>query len=193
MSSLTKGLTTRRTARHSSLASHPRWGWLVREFRIDKRVSLSVAMGWLVLASLAFGVCGLLQAPPDVYVLILLCAAIATASQIRFPAFPRIVSALAGAAALALWALLCELSGQPVDSWPATTDPDFIWVLVLGALAGYVAGTLVTGVFLVETAVRSLSPTSTSHPRADELDTRPAGEMPPTAVADLAQRRRAEQ
>ncbi len=174
------------------LSSHPRWGWITREFRLGKRISLTVVTGWLVLAALAFGFCGLLHVTPQIYLLVLLYGGVAALTQVRFPAFPRGASLVGGAIVAVGWAGACQWAGRPISGWPPVTHPDIVWVAMLGAVSGYVAGTLITGVLLIENAGRSLL-LSGRLPEADDPaePAEQAAALVPTAVSTIAQRRRA--
>ncbi len=174
------------------LSSHPRWGWTTREFRLGKRISLTVVTGWLVLAALTFGMCGLLHVPPRSYLLVLLYGGAAVLAQVRFPAFPRGASLVGGAVVAVGWAGACQWTGPSDSGWPALTHPDIVWVALVGAVWGYIAGTLTTGVLLIENAGRSLLPLDKFPAKEDSAEPpEPAAALAPTAISTIARRRRA--
>lgn len=174
------------------LSSHPRWGWITREFRLGKRISLTVVTGWLVLAAMIFGGCSLLRVPPQTYLLVLLYGGVAAIAQIRFPNYPRGASLVGGAVVAVALAAAGPWVGRPMAGWPPVTHPDIVWVAVLGAVWGYVAGTLITGVLLIENAGRSLL-LSDRFPEAEAPvePPEPAAALVPTAISTIAERRRA--
>ena len=177
--------------------SRPAYGGLWRrEFRLDRRFSVGVVLGWMTLAGIAFGVCELLHASIDVYIRVLSLGAATIIFQLIMPRRPRTACAWAGLFVSLAWVVPQQSFWAPFGIFSiSSVVADMAGVAIFGALIGYLVGAVATGVpLLVAELLRiGLQPQPL-------VEGAPWGEaesavdgLPPTAAATLAEARRARQ
>ena len=160
------------------------------EFRLERRFSLSIVLSWLVIAAIAFGICSMLRTPPQVPVLLLFWGIGVVAAQMCFKKYPRIASSLAGSIIVFFWTVACQYNDRYFTDWPLVHEGEFLWVLGLGAIGGYIAGTLVTCPGLIIHAAGKLSGKPQPERSVAEIKTTVSTDDSSAASVTLINRRR---
>lgn len=114
-------------------------------YSVPRRFNLPAVF---VMTTLLAIVCGILKAHDareEVYIFLAVMTAVTCAAQIYTPRTPRVASAIGGVVTLVIMVL--------VIPWRRRRDPSVLEVLLfsvpVGALLGYIVGTMAASVFLV--------------------------------------------
>lgn len=147
-------------------------------YSVTRRFDLATMLAGMTAFALLFGGMRALSAPPSLIGFVAgLVATVAAAQALLFGGYdPRRASILSGwaycAATPIVLSVLAAWAGQRLDVAPLYIGCTSMTGLLLGGVAGYFAGALAAGVFLVSEAIRDwlpwlLSPFSPQRPQGD--------------------------
>ena len=118
-----------------------------REFRLDRRFSIGVILGWMTLAGIAFAVCERLPQPMRLYLRLLSLGAATILFQLVLPRRPRTACALAGLFVSLAWVVPNQSFWAPFGTISISRSlADVVGVALFGALLGYLVGAVATGI-----------------------------------------------
>lgn len=167
---------------------------------MPSKFGVGLLLFFLTLFSVSFFILGALDVPPVAILFLTLLLTVVGFGQILWPDYPRTASTLGGAMFVPLFSLAILIWERAnYRSWLSVAEaaPMVFCIAPVGAMFGYLAGTLLAGIFL-KTGFRSPNPLAeqgslgdgaVTAPRANDPSegepALPPADPPPTALGRI--------